>query len=297
MQWIEKCLQSVRNSSMPVSTLVIDNMSFDGTVDFIKNNYPEIILINNKNNMGFGKANNIGLEYAVRQNYDYAFLLNQDAWPEQDTIEKLIKVHLADSAYGIISPLQLDGQGDTIDRNFVNCIPYKSLFEVKNAITRNNLLIDTNFVNAASWLISKFCLLKIGIFDPLFMHYGEDRDYCNRVIYHNLKIGIVLDSIIYHDRVYDKNNPFRKYKHIVLSIGMVHLKNINHSLFYNCLTWLIKRTKETLKWIILFRVRLFLDELSVNYTLFLMISKIIRSRANCRLTNIHFYHGTSFRQI
>jgi GT2 family glycosyltransferase len=58
---------------------------------------------------------------------------------------------------------------------------------------------ETNFVNAAFWLLSKNCLNTVGGFDPIFYIYGED-DYINRVIGHNLKIGICPKLIGYHDR-------------------------------------------------------------------------------------------------
>ena len=56
------------------------------------------------------------------------------------------------------------------------------------------------FVNAAAWLISKDCLSVIGGFDPLFFHYGEDENYCQRARFHNIKIGIANFALIKHDR-------------------------------------------------------------------------------------------------
>jgi N-acetylglucosaminyl-diphospho-decaprenol L-rhamnosyltransferase len=84
--WIEKCLNSLRNSSLNTDVIVIDNASTDETVSLIENLYPEVELVKRANNLGFGQANNIGLRMALDQNADFVFLLNQDAWIDQDTI-------------------------------------------------------------------------------------------------------------------------------------------------------------------------------------------------------------------
>ena len=79
-QWYERCFTSLRNSEYPVQTIVIDNASNDGTVEYIRENFPEIYLIESEENLGFGRANNIGMRYALDHGCDYVFLLNQDAW-------------------------------------------------------------------------------------------------------------------------------------------------------------------------------------------------------------------------
>lgn len=81
--WMKRCLGSLRCSELPVDVVVIDNFSTDDTVQMIKKNYPEVRLICSNENLGFGRANNIGLRIALEENYDAAFLLNQDAWVEK----------------------------------------------------------------------------------------------------------------------------------------------------------------------------------------------------------------------
>ena len=61
MQWYDRCFTSLRNSTIPIQTIVVDNASGDGTVEYIKENYPEIMLIESKENLGFGKGNNLAL--------------------------------------------------------------------------------------------------------------------------------------------------------------------------------------------------------------------------------------------
>jgi len=289
MYWIDNCLGSLKKSSVSLSSIVIDNNSQDETVDHIKHNYPEVKLIQNKQNLGFGKANNIGLKCAVEKNFDYAFLLNQDAWIFPDTIAKLIGIHSANKKFGIISPVQLNGKGNNLDKNFSTYIPFETIAEIKETIkSRRTSFVETSFVNAASWLITKDCILSLGGFDPLFIHYGEDRDYCYRAMHHGFKIGIALNTTICHDRFYAQDNPYRKSNNLLFSVGLAHIKNVNHTLFYNYLSWIVLRMKKTLKWILLFNFKSLSVEINTSLKLFLMIKKIVHSRKTCIKNNSTF---------
>ena len=115
--WIKKCLQSIEQSSIIPDVFIVDNNSTDETRSYIKAQSRHYILHESDQNLGFGKANNLGLEYALKYNYDYVFLINQDVYLERNTIETLLQLDY--ESYGIISPLQCDGQGSKIDEDFL----------------------------------------------------------------------------------------------------------------------------------------------------------------------------------
>lgn len=205
MQWIEKCLDSIYQSNHPLIPIVIDNNSNDGTTDFIENKFADCQIIKSNENYGFGEANNIGLRKALEQNADYVFLLNQDAWIEPDTIEKLIEAQRNNPEFDILSPIHLNGPGNQLDYLFSTFIApdsckyfYSDLFLGKV----EDKIYETDFVNAAAWLVTKKCLQTIGGFSPVFYHYGEDSDYINRLHYHKMKVGIYPKAAIYHDKDY-----------------------------------------------------------------------------------------------
>jgi GT2 family glycosyltransferase len=202
MKWIEECLSSVLNSSIPVSVIVIDNSSSDETISFIKDKFSEVTVFEQTDNLGFGKANNLGMGYALNQNADFIFLLNQDAFLEKKTIEDLIKVSESHPKYGILSPIQLDYSGKFLENYFFRFMAeddsrsFYSDFVLKNDLKK---VYDIHFIQAAAWLLPTDTIKKIGGFDPLFYHYGEDNNYCQRLLYHNMKIGVVPDTFIRHD--------------------------------------------------------------------------------------------------
>ncbi|WP_394758879.1 glycosyltransferase family 2 protein [Flavobacterium sp.] len=202
-KWIDVCFKSLQKSSIPVKTIVIDNCSTDGSVDIIKNEFPEVDFIQCEKNLGFGKANNIGIKKAYDSGADYVFLLNQDAWVQEDTIQKLVQVAKLNPQYGIVSPMHLNGDGNAFDYGFSNYIIPSKCKNLLSDIYLNKTedkLYNTNFINAAAWLLSRRTIEEIGGFSPSFFHYGEDDNYCQRVLYHDLQIGVYPDTQIYHDR-------------------------------------------------------------------------------------------------
>lgn len=199
MPWIEKCIGSVLDSTVTSDIILIDNGSNDGTQQYVKQNYCNVIFKQSENNIGFGRANNIGLQYALENNYDYIYLLNQDAWVMPNTFELLIEHQKNNPQYGILSPIQMQAGMQAFDRNFSNlCTPelFSELYfgKVKS-------IYSVHFVMAAHWLISRQCLFTVGGFSPTFPHYGEDTNYIDRAIYHGFKIGIVPYVEAVHDRV------------------------------------------------------------------------------------------------
>lgn len=197
MPWIEKCLGSVAASSVPTDVLVVDNASTDETVDCLRERYPEVKLIANNSNLGFGAANNIGLQRAVDDGYDFALLLNQDAWIDSDMLERLIAAYEREPGrWGILSPVQLTAGRDAIEKGFATYLDGMTL----ESLRETSAPLSRPFLNAAIWLLPVSTIKTVGMFSPLFYHYGEDKDYCNRVSYAGYEIGCVTDAFGVHDR-------------------------------------------------------------------------------------------------
>ena len=200
MKWLERCLDSIVDSSIELDAYIVDNGSTDGSQEFITTKYPQFTFYQSPTNSGFGAANNIGLKYAIENDYDYVYLLNQDAWVESNTIAVLIEQQKLNPEYGILSPLQTNAEKNALDKNFVGWFS-KNHIAVSDAYCNTvKDLYDTDFVMAAHWLISKDCLNVVGGFSSMFYHYGEDANYIHRARYHKFKIGIAPKVIGVHDR-------------------------------------------------------------------------------------------------
>lgn len=199
LKWLKECLDSTN----PYQVIVVDNKSIDGTPHFIKTKYPSVILLEQKENLGFGKANNIGISHAIKLGADYVFLLNQDAYLFPDTINLLVKAQKENPDFGVLSPIHLNGKGECLDKNFSNYLNSNSKPHIYSDLVLERVssqLYEVSFINAAGWLISKSSLENVGGFDPIFFHYGEDNNYCHRLEYHGIKTGVLRNSFLKHDR-------------------------------------------------------------------------------------------------
>jgi GT2 family glycosyltransferase len=228
--WIKKCLESVINSTIEVGIIVVDNASSDDTVNYIKKFFQNVKLFELKKNYGFGKANNIGISYALKEGADFVYLLNQDAWIKPDAIEILLKIQKNNSDFGIVSPIHTTASEDNLDKKFRDyCGPNASQEFLDDLFfDRKKILYETKFVNAAHWLVSRECLMNVGGFSPTFYHYGEDDNFIDRVHYHGFKVGICPLATGVHDREFrvdtDLTKIYFKYVSIIILFSSIYEK-------------------------------------------------------------------------
>ncbi|MDQ1098530.1 MULTISPECIES: glycosyltransferase family 2 protein [Chryseobacterium] len=205
MKWVEQCFGSLRISSVQVNCTVVDNGSSDGTQEYISKKFPEVELIRSEKNLGFGKANNIGIEKAYASGAEFFYLMNQDAWLYEDSLENLLAVyhsHPNKHEIGILSPMHIDGSERKLDIFLDKYIAtnYEHTRLISDLYFQDlKPYYELKFINAAHWLLPKSTIETVGGFNPYFFHYGEDAEYANRVTYHGKKTLLVPGSKVVHD--------------------------------------------------------------------------------------------------
>jgi GT2 family glycosyltransferase len=241
---LRKCLESLLRSTTPVAVVVIDNGSTDGSIRLIQKEFPAIRLVLSPENLGFGRANNAGIQLALQGGAEHVFLLNQDAWVEPETLSHLIGLSRQHPDLGILSPVHLNADGSALDYGFANylradrCPGFISDLYVRHL--QDYYILP--FVNAAAWLLPRHSLEKVGGFNPVFFMYGEDMDLCHRVRFHGLRIGVVPRAVIYHARgraaAPVAGAPMSKGERIKQeAVDMALLLNINQALARQLLTF------------------------------------------------------------
>ena len=205
-KWIEECLSSLNTSTIPIDIYVIDNNSKDSAEDVISK-YNVEYYRKLTTNLGFGGANNIGLHYLRElKKHDYIFLLNQDVYIERGTVEELLNCASENPSLHVISPLHLSSQRDRLDSGFQQYIQSSQIITDSLLLRHVRDIYQVPFVNAAAWFSKIETFEEIGGFNPTFFHYGEDVNFCHRMAYHNLSIGISTKARIVHDRT-DRKRP------------------------------------------------------------------------------------------
>ncbi|MEQ9426103.1 MAG: glycosyltransferase, partial [Cyclobacteriaceae bacterium] len=182
--------------------IVVDNNSEDDTVAQLKSRFPEVVVLRMKKNVGFGRANNAGIQYALKSGAEGVFLLNQDAETTDGTIQGLAEFSSSNPEFGVISPMHFNGEGTGLDYMFAQHLSKKTNANLLSDFFLQNIdrSYEVGYVNAAAWFISERCLRMVGGFDPMFFMYGEDANYLQRLKYHGFKLAIIPEVKIRHHR-------------------------------------------------------------------------------------------------
>lgn len=186
--------------------IYVDNCSTDGSVDFIKKNYPSTIILINQKPLGFGENNNKGV---LASTGDYIAIINPDIVVDKDSIPILKKYLDEHNEVGIVAPqlLNPDGSVQYSARGFINLkrLLARVLTRGKNETNNTNVnaylcknldLKKTQYVDwtiGAAYMIKRDIYAKLGGFDQDYFLYMEDEDLCyrlwqlgNPVVYHPL---------------------------------------------------------------------------------------------------------------
>ena len=286
MKWVDRCFSSLRESTYPNDVYVIDNGSTDGTQQYIKDNYPEVVFHQSQENLGFGKANNIGLQYAIDKGYEYVYLLNQDAWVGKDTFSSLIGISNKNPDYGILSPMQMVSKFDNFDPSFYSLLTSdegNKQYFIDLALHKTvKDVYPVKQVMAAHWLITRKCLLTVGGFSPSFPHYGEDNNYIQRAAFLKFKTGYVPSCFAVHDREY-RETPLKKKVYLVYRSYIMNRSNVLYDKSWTPYNFIWVIFKVCLKYRILYPLkyiyRVFREDKSI------LINKKISMTKNCAFLN------------
>ncbi|MCB2408274.1 glycosyltransferase [Hymenobacter lucidus] len=197
--FLEQALLSVRRAveklGAPAEVFVVDNNSVDGSVAMVRARFPEVILIENKDNPGFSKANNQAMRVAQGE---YILLLNPDTVVEEDTFRACCDFMDAYPDGGGLGVKMLDGQGKFLPESkrglptpavaFYKIFGLASLFPKSRTFGRYHLgyldkdeTHEIEVLSGAFMLMRRTALDQVGLLDEDYFMYGEDIDLSYRL--------------------------------------------------------------------------------------------------------------------
>ena len=210
---IKECISNLLQSSEWLKRLIIvDNHSTDNTLQILAEFKEQIQIIPLDTNIGFGQANNIGIVEALKQGSDYLLLLNQDVYFDGINLPIFLKrsVESQEKNIGAFCPIHVDQSQEQLDYNFKTFLFKNNASSLIDAYFLNSVESERSFkidfANAAIWLLPKRTIEIVGGFDPIFFHYGEDRNYANRMRHSNLSIHVIPNTYAVHDRQQEDGN-------------------------------------------------------------------------------------------
>lgn len=207
-----ECLESVFKLDYPnFEVIVVDNGSTDNSVEVIRKAYPQVILIENKENLGYAEGNNVGIRYALKHGADYVWLLNNDTVVDADSLTKLVMAAEKSPDIGLVSPViyyydepdKIQFCGSYIDwKNHIIVYP-----ENRNSI----LNVDHEFItgkNVCLWgtalLIRRNLIENIGTLEEKYFAYWEDTEYSVRSMRAGYRNIIEPSAKVYHKLPFGK---------------------------------------------------------------------------------------------
>lgn len=155
------------------------------------------------NNLGFSGGNNLGIDYAMKDNPDYYLLLNNDTEVEPDFLKKLVKIGSEKDDAGLITGkiLWFDDKSRIWyaggEYNYENGKTTHFNYD-KNNNDLDNKIETVTFASGCLLLIPAHVISTVGKMDERMFLYAEDTEYCCRVTKNGLKIYYTNDSVIYH---------------------------------------------------------------------------------------------------
>jgi GT2 family glycosyltransferase len=213
-EFLQNLIYSIYKATQKINyeIIIVDNASDDGSVEFLQEKFPNIKLIVNENNLGFSKANNIGLSIAMGK---YILLLNPDTIVQEDTFERMINFfeRTPDAGMAGCKILNPDGTLQLACRrsfpgpwtSFCKVTGLSNLFPGSRFFAKYNLTyLDENqtyevdAISGSFMMIRKETYEKVGKLDEQFFMYGEDLDWCYRVQNEGYKVYYVHDTQIIH---------------------------------------------------------------------------------------------------
>ena len=196
--FLEQCLLSVYRAlkDIPSEVIVVDNNSIDNSVEVVKKKFPKVNLVENKENVGFAKANNQAIKASKGE---YVLLLNPDTVVEENTFHKTIEFMDKTPDAGGLGVKMIDGKGNFLPESKRGLptprVAFHKIFGLSRLFPKSkrfggyhlgylndDKVHQVDILSGAFMMIRKTVLDKVGLLDESFFMYGEDIDLSYRIL-------------------------------------------------------------------------------------------------------------------
>lgn len=233
---ILECLGSLANQTQPHTVIVVDNGSTDNSIALIEKQYPNVLILKNKVNLGFAGGVNVGITYALKQNAEYVALFNNDAVAESSWLKLLVVAAEKDAPSGIVTGKLLRSDHKKIDSTGECYSIWGMPFPRARDEIDDGAWDNSDYVFGASGGASLYrakMLEQIGIFDKKFFAYYEDSDISWRAQLAGWKVLYEPRALAYHkiSATSSRHGNFTRY-HATKNFYILYFKNMPGYLFY-----------------------------------------------------------------
>jgi GT2 family glycosyltransferase len=213
-EYLHRCIESILETKGSLSTeiVVVDNASLDGSAEMVRAEFREAKLISSETNLGFARANNLGLADARGS---YVFFLNPDTVVGEGALIRMVDFLDREPDFAVVGPRLMDPSGGiqpecartlpTITLTLFDALYLHRLPFIGSRV-RNHLISpydldeqqEVEALSGAAMLGRREIIQQLGGFDEIFLHTGEDVDLCLRLKQNGFRIFYLADAEIVH---------------------------------------------------------------------------------------------------
>lgn len=199
------CLGSLEQSDYPNHrVLVVDNGSTDGSVQAIRERYPDVLMRETGRNLGYAGGNNVGIRYALKDGANYVCILNNDTTVAPGFMSLLLKALESRDEAGVVIPLIADmvdpdrvwALGAAVDRTRGEITRLHAGESVSALHTKEPFEVD--IAPGTAMLVKREVFERVGLLDEKFFLFYEEADWCLPVRQSGYQIVAVPSSVIWH---------------------------------------------------------------------------------------------------
>lgn len=193
------CLESLKRLEYPadrVEVILVDNASVDGSVAWLRTEWPEVRVIANDSNVGFSRACNQGVAAAKGE---YVAFLNNDMRVDPRWLAELLEVASRDEAVACVGSLVMNWDGTEVEFSGRHDDPFSLSYEGESdAQPTHSSDTYSLFVSGGAMLIRKSDFIEAGGFDQRYFMYHEDVDLCWRLWVLGKRCCVATRSVVFH---------------------------------------------------------------------------------------------------
>lgn len=197
-----ECIESINKSSgnIDYQIIVVDNNSKINEASIIKERYPDIHTIRSKINGGFSCGNNLGIQYAIENDFEYCMLLNNDTFVDGSMIQLLLS--RANDNTIVVPTMYYANDPKTIwyGGGYINKWTGKAEHKRMNLNADVDVLQeeDCSFATGCCVLVNTNIFKNIGLLDEKMFMYCEDTEFCIRALNNGVSIRYIPKAKLWH---------------------------------------------------------------------------------------------------
>jgi GT2 family glycosyltransferase len=226
----ESCVRSVVASSYPnKDVILVDNGSTDGSIGYLRTLFPDLLILENSENLGIAGGRNRGFREAVRRGNDYILSLDNDARMDSQLIEALIEVAESDPRIGVVGPKTYADDGSRAIQCTGGRITYTQNVCAQRGLGETDrgqydTIEDVDYFPGFGFMARREVFEKLNFLDESFYGYGhEDTDFCLRAAHLGYRVVYAPKAVLWHrgSATIGGYSPRKKYLEAMNSVYFV----------------------------------------------------------------------------